>query len=509
MPSEMKNTKQIPLSRAILCTVLCVIFTFLTTYQVCFYTLLSQYKSDLAYNNALFTAKIDALTVKNAELEQENATLAAALATKEAEVEALTARLLELTGKIDGTAEDCLRLLLTRALEKRAWQTGATPSAAIRAEVEAYMAASAADFTAMAERLLFVDYLYRRNYYGREDGLPTYEEMQEAAVEGYIAAAGDMYGKYYTPEEYDAFYDQMTASLCGIGASTLFEDGKMTVLYLHEQGPAKAAGLLVGDRIVKVNGQAYTDRESMTAALLGEAGDAVELTLEREGGTAVLSIKRASFTADAVIGEIKTVGDKRIGRLRLLAFNAQTATQLKARYEAMLNEGIDGIVFDVRDNTGGTVDAVTATLNYILPANLQILSYEYSNSALSKQPVFTADDADEITLPMVVLQNRNTASAAEIFAAVLHEYKNAPLVGETTSGKGVVQSGYRLGDGSYLAMTVCAYRAGTGEGYHGTGIAPTLAQAVAAGYETTSVYLLSAEQDLPLTRALSAAAGVQ
>jgi carboxyl-terminal processing protease len=108
-----------------------------------------------------------------------------------------------------------------------------------------------------------------------------------------------------------------------------------------------------------------------------------------------------------------------------------------------------------------------------------------------------------------VLQNRNTASAAEIFAAVLHEYKNAPLVGETTKGKGVVQSGYRLGDGSYLTVTVCAYRAGTGAGYHGTGIAPTVPQAVTAGYETTSIFLLPAAHDLPLSRALSAAAGVE
>lgn len=495
----MKEDVQVSRKKAILCVILCVIFTALTTYQCCFYFLFGNYRRDLADATEDFLSQLAAKDVEIAALADE-------IRAKEAEIDALTARLCELTGSPDGTAEDALRLLLRRALQEGVSDMNATTEAAIDAEVDAYMAAHADSYLAVAERLLFIDYLYQRNYY--EDA-PTEDELKDAVTRGYIAAAGDLYAAYYTPKEYEAFLDKLRARVSGVGLATTYlaDTNELLVLHPHSAGPARAAGVRKFDRIVAVDGRPFSSEEEASAVIAGEAGTTLTLTLLRDGERFDLTLTRASVTADTVIPALYEEGGKKIGYIRILSFSAATAEQFVAAYQAQLDAGIEALVLDLRDNSGGQLNTLVDILNEILPKDAPLLSYSYRNAANAREDIYAKDDGKEITLPIYLLQNRNTASAGELLAAVLKANGRATLIGERSFGKGSMQSGYLFRDGAYLSVSVATLSPIGLPTHHGEGITPDLVRATGEGYEGASIYVLPFDEDHPLQAALALAAG--
>ncbi len=494
--------KQVSVGRALLCVALCVIFTALTTYQFSYYYTFARYREDLAEKTAAMQANEYLLAQKEADIAQ----LRAILTESEERVSDLVSRLVKLTGSETGTAEDCLRLLVGGSLAKKHGATGVDREH-LNEEVDAYMKTYASDFVAVAERLLFIDYLYRTHYLG---DAPTAEDAQEAIVEAYMAAAGDVYAKYYTPEEYAAYRDHLNATLCGVGAATtITEDGSaLLILHVHSKSPAKAAGLQKGDLILAVDGQtvASLGHEGALAAISGEADTSVTLEIARGGETLSYTITRAQVESDAVLYRAYTEGGKKIGYIRILSFGTATAAQLEAAYNDLkTKEGIEALVFDVRDNTGGLLSSIIEVLEFILPTGAPIAHYEFRNPYTQLEAEYAKDDR-KIDLPMYVLQNGKTASAAELFCAALGRNGAALLVGETTYGKGRMQTGYRLNDGSYIAVTVAAYAPAAGEGYDGVGVEPNHRVTPDAGYENTLIYMLPEEHDAPLRYALTEAA---
>ncbi len=493
--------KQVTLGRTLLCVVLCVIFTALTTYQFSYHYAFSRYRSELAGHVITINDKDYLLGVKDTEI----ATLKASLATANEKVSTLTNRLVALAGKEDATAEECLRHLLREALVRRYDETGVGREY-LDEEIDAYMNAYAADYMGVAERLLFVDYLYRTQYFQETPGADV---MQEVILEAYIAAAGDMYANYYTPEEYEAYRGQMTASVCGIGAVTLASaDGaSIIVLHTHKGSPAALAGLQKEDEIVTVNGTsvATLGYTAALAALMGDAGTDVTFTYRRDGRAYTLTVTRAQIEPEVVMGQTLTENGKKIGYIRITSFNAATAAQLDTVYTALQGEGIEAVVFDLRDNTGGLLTSILEVMEYILPAGCPVVRYEFGNPHRQIEPSYT-EHADCIDLPMYVLQNGKTASAAELFCAALQLNGAAELIGETTYGKGQMQTGYRLADGSYITVTVARYAPADGEHYDGVGVTPDHRAATAEGYENTLIYLLPMDRDAQLMYALALAA---
>lgn len=494
--------KQVSVGRALLCVALCVVFTALTTYQFSYYYTFARYREDLAEK----TAAMEATEYLLAQKETEIAELRATLAASEERVDTLVARLVKLTGSEDGTAEDCLRLLVGGSLAKKHSATG-VPKEHLNEEVDAYMKTYASDYITVAERLLFIDYLYRTHYLG---DAPTAAEMQEAVIEGYMAAAGDVYAKYYTPEEYAAYRDHLNSTLCGVGAATtISHDGSaLLILHVHSRSPALTAGLQKGDMILSIDGQTVADlgHEGALAAISGEAGTDVTLEIARGTQTLSYTITRAQVESDAVLYRAYTEGGKRIGYIRILTFSAATAAQLKAAYTDLSeNEGIEALIFDLRDNTGGLLTSIIEVLEYILPTGAPIVNYEFRNPYTQLEAEYAKDDT-AISLPMYVLQNGKTASAAELFCSALQANGVATLIGETTYGKGKMQSGYRMSDGSYIAVTVARYAPAEGEHYDGVGVEPDHTVPPAEGYADTLIYLLPEEHDAPLRYALAHAA---
>ena len=495
----MNSEKKVSRARAILCTVLCVVFAVLTTYQFCFYTIFNNYQQSLTDTKNGLQATIDE---KNAE----NEALRATVAELEGEVAALTAHIVSLTGKPDGDAEDCLRHLLRLGLKEHGVSASVTGSASIDAVVDDYMATYADDALDVASRLLFVDFLYRENYYGTA---PDYEAAQEAMIEGYIKAAHDLYAHYYTADEYAEFLDKMNASVSGIGAVTGYHAAGryLLILHTHKNSPAARAGLLPFDRIVEVDGKTFSSAEEATALIGGEEGSTVFITAERDGVRTTYPITRAKVTADTVISRVYEEDGKTVGYLRIVSFNNLTCMQFEEAYEALTDAGATSLVLDLRDNTGGTVQSALDLLDRILDKGLPLVSYDYKNEHNQPEPVLSKDDGLAVDLPIVLLINRETASAAEIFTAALRGNNRVTLIGEKTLGKGVIQTRHPLGDGSYVYATVAAYLSPAFGSYTGMGkIPPDIAVSVAAGYEATRIYILPEFADLPLARALSEAA---
>ncbi len=493
------QNKQVPLGRAILCVVLCAAFAALTTFQFAYYSSYANYRAELAEHAASLTDTEYLCKQKDREI----ADLRASLEAHARVAENLAKNMANLTGNSQGgSVDDCLRYLVRSYLARRHAATGVSAEH-LDQEVDAYMKEHAADFLSVVERLLLVDYLYRTHYLG---DAPDADEMQEAVIEGYIAAAGDVYAHYYTPEEYEAYRDKLNSNLSGIGIMTTSADegDAILVLYVHSHSPAKEAGILAGDRIVAVDGKPVAELgyDAALAAIAGEQGSPVTVKVLRAFREYTFTMTRRQVSADAVICRSYRENGKKIGYIRLLTFSSDLPRQLKEAYEILKQEGVEAIIFDVRDNTGGLLSSIIGVLDYILPKGTPLVSYEYKNPYTAKDAQY-AESEHRIDLPMYVLQNGKTASAAELFSAVMTDY--ATVIGETTYGKGKMQTSFRLGDGSYVTVTVAKYNPPSGQNYDGVGVPAEIEKNPSAPYDDTLIYLLPEEEDIPLQTALSMA----
>lgn len=493
------QNKQVPLGRAILCVVLCAAFAACTTFQFAYYSAYADYRTDLAEQAAALTDTEYLCKQKDREI----AKLRASLEARTREAKDLSKKLVTLTGSAQGgSVDDCLRYLVRAYLTRRHAATGVS-SEYLDQEVDAYMQEHAADYLSMVERLLFVDYLYRTHYLG---DAPEAEDMKEAVIEGYIAAAGDVYANYYTSEEYEAYLDKLNSTLSGIGVvTTSTDDGDaILVLHVHTHSPAKEAGILAGDRIVAVDGSPVAELgyDAALSLIAGEAGSAVTVKVMRDGREQTFTMTRRQVSADAVICRSYSENGRRIGYIRLLTFSSDLPRQLKEAYEILNQEGVEAIIFDVRDNTGGRLSSIIEVLDYILPKGTPLVSYEYENPHMT-QDVQYAQSEHSIDLPMYVLQNGKTASAGELFSAVMTDY--ATVIGETTYGKGKMQTSFHVGDRSYITVTVANYNPPGKPNYDGVGVPAEIEKNPSAPYADTLIYLLPEEEDIPLKTALSMA----
>ncbi|MBE6589225.1 MAG: hypothetical protein E7643_03520 [Ruminococcaceae bacterium] len=339
------------------------------------------------------------------------------------------------------------------------------------------------------------------------------EERLEAVLKAYAAATGDDYAEYYTEEEYALMLEDNVGTHVGIGISVVQTELKVEsysyqtfqVISIFKNSPAEATDLRVGDYIyaIKADGTYLTvaglgGYTPALNAMRGEAGTAAEFLVFRKNGEGYaeheFSITRGSYVAESVT-YTTAEGDPSIGIVKILEFNLTTPTQFKAAMKALADSGVKKYVFDVRNNPGGDLLSIKAVLSYFLEsgdlilssvdnkgnvvnpyyAEQMILSGNYASCTVYSQEIGMYRDLD-----MVVLCNGNTASAAEVFTATLRDYGLAPIVGETTYGKGIMQSVIGLSSVSggvydgYVKMTTYAYVTQCGITYHEIGIEPTV-----------------------------------
>ncbi|MBR0485013.1 MAG: S41 family peptidase [Oscillospiraceae bacterium] len=314
------------------------------------------------------------------------------------------------------------------------------------------------------QRLAELDQYIQQNFYTDYDK----ETLMDSMLKGYVAGLGDRYSSYMTPEEYASLMTKEAGKTIGIGVTVVQNaEGYPEIIEVQENSPAEKAGLHPEDVILAVEGEdvltaGYTESISKVR---GEEGTAVNLKVRQNGTELEVSIVRETFDVTTVAGQLL---DGHIGYIQIVSFRENTSDQFQKALDELLAQGADALIFDVRDNGGGLLSALEKMLDPLLPKG-DIATATYQGD---ETEVVLKSDAQELNLPMAVLVNGNSASAAELFSASLRDFKQAKLVGTQTFGKGIMQVTTRMPDGGGLTLTVATYQTTKSECYHGVGLTP-------------------------------------
>ena len=277
--------------------------------------------------------------------------------------------------------------------------------------------------------------------------------LEDAAAAAMVAATGDRWSGYIPAAEYQDYLDRIHNSYVGVGMTirVLEDDSGFEVIRVEPNGPAAEAGVEPGDVVVAVFGQRVEGMTANDVGLMvkGEAGTTVDLTFARGEEELTFTMERREIQTIVAKGRMMEDG---IGLVYIYNFDARCADETIAAIEALLDQGAEKLIFDVRNNPGGYASELVEVLDYLLPEGPLFRSEYYTGEVRVDE-----SDADCLEIPMAVLMNGNSYSAAEFFAAALEEYEAAFTVGQPTTGKGYFQTTTRLSDGSALRLSIGRY----------------------------------------------------
>ena len=296
------------------------------------------------------------------------------------------------------------------------------------------------------------------------------EAMEDAAAAAMVKATGDRWSYYISAEDYDAHREQEENAYVGVGITIQQQgdDSGFLIVMVTDGSPAKEAGIEVNDLLIGVEDQNVRGMTTDEVGMLvkGEEGTKVSLTVLRKGENLTLSVERRRIEQPVAKGELLENG---IGLVRVYNFDARCADETIAAIEQLRAEGARKLIFDVRNNPGGFAEELVKLLDYLLPEGDLFRSVSFDGT----EKVDTSDEK-YLDMPMAVLVNGNSYSAAEFFAAALQEYEAAVVVGEPTVGKGYYQQTIPLGDGSAVALSTGKYFTPKGNSLAEKGITPTV-----------------------------------
>ncbi len=297
--------------------------------------------------------------------------------------------------------------------------------------------------------------------------------LAEGMYAGMMASLGDKYSGYYSEDDYKKLKESSEGKYTGIGLvmEQNRETGKITVAQCYAGSPAAEAGIQAGDEIYKIGEQLAAELDVTDISNQIKNGDTkeIELTIKREGLEETFTVTIVPDTVEIPVVSSRML-ENSVGYLQIAEFTDGTSEQFRTAYQELQDENMKGMIIDLRNNPGGLLDAVCDTLEQILPEGLIV----YTEDKYGKREEHTCDGEAPMEIPLVVLVNGESASAAEIFAGAVKDHGIAELVGTTTFGKGIVQKIYTLSDGSAVKLTVSKYYTPNGINIHGTGIEPDI-----------------------------------
>ena len=325
--------------------------------------------------------------------------------------------------------------------------------------------------------------------------------MEDAAANAMVGALGDRWSYYIPADQYQAYKEQMRNAYVGVGITiSKAEDGSgMQVVSVVAGGPAEAAGVLPGDIIIRLDGRSIAGMEPADAKVLiqGEVNSLVQLSVLRNGEEQELQVMRREIKTQVVKSQLL---DNGIGLVTIANFNSNCASETISAIETLMDSGATKLIFDVRNNPGGYAEELVKVLDYLLPEGKLFTRVDYTGKERTDM-----SDARHLDLPMAVLINGNSYSAAEFFAAALAEYEAATVVGEKTVGKGYFQSTYELPDGSAVGLSIGKYFTPKGVSLAESGITPHIPVAVdAATAAQIKAGVLDPAQDPQILAAIAA-----
>lgn len=294
--------------------------------------------------------------------------------------------------------------------------------------------------------------------------------LEDTAAEAMVKAAGDRWSYYIPASEYASYKENSENAYVGIGITiTVAHDGDgLQVMQVNPGSSAEDAGILVDDVIIAIDGHSASGMTTTDARNLvrGKEGTAVEITVRRGGEKITMSVTRR--TVQVAVATWEMLEDK-VGMITITNFDDRCASETIAAIEALLADGAEKLIFDVRNNPGGYAHELVKLLDYLLPEGELFRTVDYAG----REDV-DKSDADFLDVPMAVLVNGESYSAAEFFAVALQEYGAAVVVGEKTSGKGYFQTTFTLSDGSAVALSIGKYFTPNGISLEGIGITPNV-----------------------------------
>ncbi|MDQ0269071.1 S41 family peptidase [Cytobacillus purgationiresistens] len=316
-----------------------------------------------------------------------------------------------------------------------------------------------------AYRLIF------KNYVEKVDG----DKLTEGAIQGMLTTLNDPYSVYMDEKTAKQFSETLESSFEGIGAEVSLVDGKVMIVSPFKDSPAEKAGLKPNDQIVKIDGESIEglDLYAATLKIRGEKGTTVKLQIRRDGLSEplIVDVKRDEIPHLTVNSEIKMHKDEKIGYMEITSFSQETAKEFKIQLKDLEEEGIDGLLIDVRGNPGGLLTAVDEILEELVTKEKPYVQIEQRSG---EKMMNFSNLTKKKDYPIGVLIDKGSASASEILAGALKEAGGYPLIGEKTYGKGTVQQPLPMGDGSNIKLTLYKWLTPDGNWIHKKGIEPSL-----------------------------------
>ncbi len=345
------------------------------------------------------------------------------------------------------------------------------------------------------EKLAYVDSLYRSLYIGEIDDETLVDEM----LRGYVYGTGDKYAYYLDREQYAELVSDTNAEMQGIGVYVIYQNDVIEVINVMPESPALEAGVEPGDLIVYVGGESVAEigYNAAVSKMQGEAGTYAEFTVIRGEEMIDFRIKRGYVNEQTVMSRVLD-SDETIGVIKILSFDLGTPQQFKDACSSLINGGAEKLIFDVRYNPGGDLRSIVEILDYLLPEGPIVRITDGDGNVVETYE----SDADELDVPMCVLVNGSTASAAELFTSALKDYDKAEIIGTNTYGKGTVQTVIGLPDGTGIGISYRLYNPPYSDNFEGVGIAPDYEVELDESLSNKNIYKITDSEDDQLQKAV-------
>ncbi|MBR6542647.1 MAG: S41 family peptidase [Anaerotignum sp.] len=342
---------------------------------------------------------------------------------------------------------------------------------------------------------------YLEKYYVEDFDESLVEEM---LYSGMVAGVGDRYTYYLPKENLDQYMENANGNFDGVGIEVyLNQENEVVISHVMEGQPAEEAGLKEDDIIVGVDGEDMRGKmvSDVAAKIRGKAGTEVTIEVLRKSVD-----KTLEFTMERKVVEVESVKSRMmqgdIGYISISGFKENTYDQFKTALDGLQEQGMKGLVLDIRNNPGGLVKSVYQIGEELLPEGTMV----YTLDKKEKRSDLKCD-TEYLDIPLVVLVNENSASAAEILSGAVKDTERGTLVGVQTFGKGLVQRLFTLPDGSGLNVTIQKYYTPNGTSIHGVGVAPDVTVELPEVYQNTSLGMIPEGQDSQLQKALEVMGG--
>ncbi len=324
------------------------------------------------------------------------------------------------------------------------------------------------------EKIRQMDAVIRSNYIGEIDE----EAVKNGILSGYVNSIGDGNATYMTPTEYYRKQQIESGVVTGAGFEA-YEDGSgyLVVSSVYKNSSADKNGLMTGDVITEIDGRSVTQMEDGAALekISGEIGTQITIGYLRDSESYTVNLIRQQTEIESVTEEML---ENKVGYIRISSFNQKTAEQFSRALNTVLSNKATALIIDIRQNKGEVFSVVKPMLNRILPAAVAA-SAEYKNNVV--KPLIETDSEQQLDIPIAVLLDSGTSSAAELFAVALKDEGNAVLVGTRTSGKATVVTTYEFPDGAALSISTAKIIPSKSASYDKTGINPDYVVELPAG----------------------------